>query len=65
MNSLFEFELLTFTSFFTKINPVGIIPIYASLTTDMTQKEAHYVAVKAVLIALLIMLFFAFSGNPN
>ncbi|MCK9425080.1 MAG: MarC family protein [Ignavibacteriaceae bacterium] len=63
MNSLFEFGLLAFTSFFTMINPIGVIPVYASLTAKMTQKEAHNVALKAVLTALLIMLFFAFTGQ--
>jgi len=63
MHGLFEFGLLAFTSFFTMINPIGVIPVYSSLTSEMSQKEAQHVATKAVVTAFLIMIFFAFTGQ--
>lgn len=63
MDKLFEFGLLSFTSIFTMINPLGVIPVYTSMTADMSAHEAKGVAYKAVLIAFIILIVFAFSGR--
>ncbi len=63
MEKLFEYGLLAFTSLFTMINPLGIIPVYTALTANMPQKEARQVAYKAVTTALFTLLFFAFGGK--
>ncbi|RMH74118.1 MAG: MarC family protein [Gemmatimonadetes bacterium] len=58
-----EFGLLAFTSLFTMINPLGIIPVYTTLTTNLSGKQAHRVALKAVLTALIILVLFALTGK--
>ncbi len=63
MHDLFEFGLLAFTSIFTMVNPLGVIPVYTSMTSEMTSSEAKKVAVKASLTALLTLILFAFSGR--
>ena len=63
MDKLFEFGLLSFTSIFTMINPLGVIPVYTSMTSEMSAHEAKGVAYKAVLIAFIILIMFAFSGR--
>lgn len=63
MQHLFEFGLLSFTSIFTMVNPLGVIPIYASMTSEMLPSEAKRVAIKSVLTALLTLLLFAFAGR--
>lgn len=63
MHNLFEFGLLAFTSIFTMVNPLGIIPVYTSMTAQMSAKEARQVAVKAVSTAFIILALFAFSGK--
>ncbi|MFZ0456602.1 MAG: MarC family protein [Ignavibacteriaceae bacterium] len=63
MDKLFEFGLLSFTSIFTMINPLGVIPVYTSMTSEMSANEAKGVAYKAVLIAFIILIVFAFSGR--
>jgi len=63
MQNLFEFGLLAFTSIFTMVNPLGIIPVYTSMTAQMSSKEARQVAVKAVSTAFIILAVFAFSGK--
>lgn len=63
MHNLFEYGLLAFTSIFTMVNPLGIIPVYASMTAQMSSKEAKQVAVKAVSTALITLVLFAFSGK--
>jgi multiple antibiotic resistance protein len=45
------------------INPLGVMPVFTSLTTGMNTKEARQVAVKAVLTALFTMILFAVSGK--
>ena len=63
MNDLFEFALLAFTSLFTMINPLGVIPIYTSLTSKLNPSEAKKVAYKAIFTALIVLLIFAVTGK--
>lgn len=63
MTNLFDFGLLVFTSFFTMINPLGIIPVFISLTRDISTKEAQKIAFKAVLTAFITLILFALAGK--
>ena len=63
MNELFNFGLLVFTSFFTLINPLGTMPIFMSMTADLTVKERNRTARKASIVAFFTILFFAFTGQ--
>jgi len=60
---MFEFTLLTFTSLFTMMNTIGVIPVYIALTEKMTVNEARYIAFKSTLTAFIILTIFAFSGK--
>lgn len=63
MDKLLEFGLFSFTSLFTMINPLGVIPVYTTLTSQMPSAEARRVAVKSVIIAFITLLLFAFAGK--
>jgi len=63
MDSILQFALLAFTSLFTMINPMGVIPVFTTLTTGMTSKQAAAIALKATSTALLVLLLFTFGGN--
>ena len=63
MDSLLQFALLAFTSLFTMINPMGVIPVFTTLTTGMTSKQAASIALKASSTALIVLLLFTFGGN--
>lgn len=63
MNSILQFSLLAFTSLFTMVNPLGVIPVYTTLTTGMTSKQASAIAFKATSTALIVLLLFTFGGN--
>jgi multiple antibiotic resistance protein len=63
MNELFNFGLLVFTSFFTLINPLGTMPVFMSMTSELTVPERNRTARKAVIIAFFSILFFAFTGQ--
>ncbi|MNS14841.1 hypothetical protein D3C72_464660 [compost metagenome] len=63
MNDLLSFGLLCLTSFFTLINPLGTMPIFLTMTTDLSEKERVKTAKKASLIAFFIISSFAFTGQ--
>jgi multiple antibiotic resistance protein len=55
--------LLYFTSFFTLMNPLGIMPVYLTMTASLTKKERNKTAVKAVITATFTLIMFAFAGR--
>lgn len=63
MEELYTFALLAVTSFFTLINPFGTMPIFMSMTTSLDDKARKKTARKAVIVAFIIILAFAFSGQ--
>lgn len=63
MENLFDYALLAFTSLFTMLNPLGVIPMYTGLTVNLPQKETKQVAIKASITAGLTLIMFALAGN--
>ncbi|MBQ7772704.1 MAG: NAAT family transporter [Bacteroidales bacterium] len=63
MEQVFPYALLVFTSFFTLVNPISILPVYLGLTSGLDKKQKLDIAKRAVFAALLILLGFAFSGQ--
>lgn len=57
------FALVVFTSFFTLMNPIGIMPVFLKMTENLEDSERVGTARKAVLTSFLALMFFAFSGN--
>jgi multiple antibiotic resistance protein len=55
--------ILFFTSFFTLINPLGVMPIFMTMTSSLTEKQRNKTALRAVIIAFFTLLAFAFSGQ--
>jgi multiple antibiotic resistance protein len=62
-NELFAFGLLAFTSFFTLINPLAIMPVFMTMTADLTPQARRQTAAKAVITAFITLMLFAFSGD--
>jgi len=63
MNELIAFGLLGFTSFFTLINPLGVMPIFMTMTADLDNKCRTRTAKKATLVSFIAVVIFAFSGQ--
>lgn len=63
MNELVTFGVLTFTSFFTLINPLGTMPIFMTMTKDLDQKNRTKTAQKATIVSFITIIIFAFSGQ--
>lgn len=63
MNELTSFALLAITSFFTLINPLGVMPIFMTMTADLDQENKVRTAQKASIVSVITILIFAFSGQ--
>ena len=61
--SLPELFVSAFITLFVVIDPPGCAPIYAGLTKDATSAQARNMALRAVAIAGVILLIFAFFGE--
>ena len=63
MSELITFGLLCFTSFFTLINPLGIMPVFITMTSTLAPAERMRTAKKASIVAFLTIIVFAFTGQ--
>lgn len=63
MNENLTTAILFFTSFFTLINPLGVMPVFMTMTSSLTVKQRNKTALRAVIIAFFTLLAFAFSGQ--
>lgn len=61
---MLETALTAFTTFFAVIGPIDTAVLLASLTPNMSRAERRAISVKAVLIATIIILLFALTGEP-
>ena len=58
-----EIFISAFITLFVVIDPPGCAPIYAGLTKEATSAQARTMAIRATLIAAVILLIFAFFGE--
>ena len=63
MQDAYSFGLLALTSFFTLFNPLGTMPIFISMTSELAEEQKRKTARKAVIVAFFTTLAFAFSGQ--
>lgn len=61
MNELFISALATL---FVVIDPPGCAPIFSSLTQGASASERNMMAIRSVMIAAFVLVFFAFFGRP-
>ncbi len=55
--------LAEFIFFFAVIDPVGTVPVFISITRQHTAEEKKRIAVRAILIAAAVLLFFVVVGE--
>ncbi|WP_442604181.1 MarC family protein [Paenibacillus sp. KN14-4R] len=63
MNEYFSFALLCLTSFFTLINPLSVMPIFLSMTSDLESASRIRTAKKSVFVAFITLVIFAITGQ--
>jgi multiple antibiotic resistance protein len=60
-NPILDFFLLVFVSLFTLINPLGVVPVYAAMTSDIPVPQARRIALMGTLVGLGLLLLFALT----
>jgi multiple antibiotic resistance protein len=63
VTEIYSFALLSFTAFFTIINPLGTMPIFMSMTASLSKQHRKQTAKKATIVAFFTVVAFAFSGQ--
>lgn len=63
MNELFNFAVLSFASLFTMINPLGVIPVFVTMSADLAPRQRLATARKASITAFLLLLLFGLTGR--
>lgn len=63
MDSYLTFGIFCFTTFLTIINPLSIMPVYLTMTSELTVEDKRVTALKAVITAFVTMITFAFAGQ--
>ena len=63
MDDLLKFGLVCFTTYFTIINPLGVMPVFMTMTADLSDADRTATARKALITAFVTMVAFAFSGQ--
>jgi multiple antibiotic resistance protein len=61
---MLETALKSFTTFFATIGPIEAAVLFATLTPKMARDERRRIAVRATLIATVILVFFTVLGGP-
>jgi multiple antibiotic resistance protein len=60
---MLEIFLQYFVLYFVVIDPIGTTPLFLVVTKALNAKDKNKVAFEGVLIATIVLLFFAFFGN--
>ncbi|MBS4062843.1 MAG: MarC family protein [Bacteroidetes bacterium] len=55
--------LLYFTSFITLMNPLGVMPVFMSMTSGLERSQRKKTAYKALVTAFFTLIVFAFGGQ--
>ncbi len=62
-NDYLTLFLLYFTSFITLMNPLGVMPLFLAMTSDLSRRQQRATAVKALITAFFTLVLFAFAGQ--
>lgn len=60
---MIELFISAFITFFVVIDPPGCAPIYASLTSSVPPRDRRIMAIRAIVVAAIILLVFALFGE--
>ncbi len=62
-HGLFQFGLTAFVTLLVVVDPIGVAPIFVSVTRDQTRAQRQTTLQRAVVIAFLVTVFFLFAGR--
>ncbi|MDD4086757.1 MAG: MarC family protein, partial [Bacteroidales bacterium] len=55
--------LLYMTSFLTLMNPLGVMPVFLSMTSSLDRRGRRLTAIKSLITAFFTLVVFAFGGE--
>jgi len=61
---MLEFAAAAFLSFLVIVDPVGLAPLFLSITANRSEAERHRIARNSVLLAGLLIVLFGMGGRP-
>jgi multiple antibiotic resistance protein len=61
--SITAFLILSFSSLFAVIDPLGVIPFFSGLTSGMDRRQKRKVLIKALITAFFVLLVFTVAGH--
>lgn len=61
---MLELLVNSFVIFFVVIDPIGLAPIFMALTPSVSEARRRRMALRATLLAAIILVLFAFVGAP-
>lgn len=63
MENIVNFTLVAFTSFFSVMNPVGVMPLFLSMTAGLELHDRRRTAIKACTVAFITLVIFGLLGE--
>lgn len=63
IENLTPFAFLCLTSFFTLANPLGTMPVFLSMTKDLSQAQRVQIVRRSTVIAIIILFTFTICGQ--
>jgi multiple antibiotic resistance protein len=63
ISEIVSYSLFAFTSFIALINPLGTVPVFVSMSAELSNNLKRKMAFKATLTAFIALSIFAFAGQ--
>ena len=60
---LFAYSMLCFTSLFTLMDPLGVMPVFLQMTEGMSAGERRSIALKSCALTFVILVLFTLCGR--
>ena len=63
MPDIVSYAILCFTSLFTLIDPLGVMPLFLDMTSGQTAEQRRAIALKACIVTFVILVLFTMGGK--
>ena len=60
---MLDYALIAFTSLFTVMNPMGLVPVFIGMTANLTREQRRTTARRAVITSFSVLLLFGLTGR--
>ncbi|MEG9861550.1 MAG: MarC family protein [Parvularculales bacterium] len=64
MDIFWTIVLPTFVTLFIVIDPIGMLPVFVSLTQDADAAKKRIVAIRTIVVSVGVLMFFGLLGTP-